>query len=56
MCFVISIVLLVLSYSFYIKESFLASGGSFFVSLFFIYLMIKNIKYVKDKKRDKSDS
>ncbi len=55
MCFIISIVMLVLSYNFYISENTLASVGSFLVSMFFIYLMIKNIIDVKNLKKKESE-
>ncbi len=56
MCFVISIVLLVLGFNFYSAGNTLAAGGSFLVSLFFIYLMIQNIRRVKKlKEEEKND-
>jgi amino acid permease len=59
MCFVIAIVALVLSYNFFIADNFLAAISSVAVSIFFIYLMIKNILFVKNlknKKREKLDN
>ncbi len=56
MCFIISIVLLVLGFNFYNAGNTLAAGGSFLVSLFFIYLMIQNIRRVKKlKEEEKND-
>ena len=56
MCFIISIVLLVLGFNFYSAGNTLAAGGSFLVSLFFIYLMIQNIRRVKKlKEEEKND-
>ncbi len=53
MCFVISIILLVLGFNFYSAGNTLAAGGSFLVSLVFIYFMIQNIRRVKKLKKEK---
>ena len=53
MCFIISIVLLVLSYKLYLAGSILLSLFSFAVSIFFIILMVKNIRYIKSLKNEK---
>ncbi len=55
MCFIISIVMLVLSYNFYISENTLAALGSFAVATFFIYLMVKNTIYIKNLKKKESE-
>ena len=52
MCFIISIVLLVLSYNFYMTDNLLLAGGSLLGSTVFIILMIKNIQYVKNLKKE----
>ncbi len=54
MCFIISIVSLILGYNFFVSDNMLLAVGSWLVSIFFIYLMIKNILYVKKlKKKDR---
>jgi hypothetical protein len=53
MCFIISIVLLVLSYNFFITNNILLAIGALTGSIIFIVLMIKNIQYVKKLKREK---
>ena len=50
MCFIISIVLLILSYNFYMANNLTLAIGSFIGSLFFILLMVKNILHVKHLK------
>jgi len=50
MCFIISIVSLILGYNFFVSGNMLLAVGSWLVSIFFIYLMIKNILYVKKLK------
>ncbi|WP_457743960.1 hypothetical protein [Sulfurimonas sp.] len=55
MCFVISILGLFLAFNFYQAGDMLLAGGSVVVSLFFIFLMIKNILYVKKMKEDKKN-
>ncbi len=60
MCFIVSVILLVLSFNFYNSGSLLLAIGSFAISAFFIFLMIKNIQAVKklrdEKKRLKNDN
>ncbi|MEA3229230.1 MAG: hypothetical protein U9P38_09190 [Campylobacterota bacterium] len=57
MCFIISMVGFILTYNFFMADEFLLSFGSVSVSIFFIYLMIKNILFVKKLKEEKnSDS
>ena len=58
MCFIISVVLLILSYNFYMANSLALAIGSFIGSLFFIFLMVKNILHVKrlKEKGDKNDN
>lgn len=59
MCFIVSIVLFVLSYNFFISQNILLALASFLAALFFVRLMIKNILFVrnlKNKKREDSDN
>ena len=59
MCFVISIVFLALGYNFLMANNLVAATGSFLVAAIFIYLMLKNILFVKNlksKKRKELDS
>ena len=53
MCFIISIVGFILAYNFLMAGKLLLSVISFSVSIFFIYLMVKNILYVKKLKEEK---
>lgn len=55
MCFIISIVLLVFSFNLFNAGSTLAALGSLIASLFFIFLMIRNILYVKKLKESQKD-
>lgn len=55
MCFIISIVALVFSFNFFNSGNTLAAFGSLAVALFFIFLMIRNILYVKKLKEKKKD-
>jgi|GEM_PF-1018616 len=52
MCFIISIILLILSYNFYIANSIVLALGSLFGSIFFIILMVKNILHVKNLRKN----
>ena len=56
MCFIISIVGFILAFNFFMADELLLSSGSASVSLFFIYLMIKNILFVKKLKEKKDDN
>ena len=56
MCFIISIISAILAYNFFIAGNLLLAGGSALVCCFFIYLMVKNILYVKKLKEKKSDN
>jgi hypothetical protein len=56
MCFIISIISAILAYNFYISDNLLLAVASALVTLFFIYLMIKNILYVKKLKEKKNDN
>jgi len=57
MCFIISIVGIILAYNFLMADKLLLSLGSVLVSIFFIYLMVKNVLFVKKLKEEKkSDS
>jgi len=56
MCFVISIVGLFLAYNFYNAGNMLLAGGSVLVSMFFIFLMIRNILHVKKIREEKNDN
>jgi len=53
MCFVISIVLFILSYKFYENSNTQGALLLFAIASFFAYLMIKNINKIK---RDKNDN
>jgi predicted membrane protein len=55
MCFIVAMIGLVMSYNFFIADMLLASIGSFSVAIIFIYLMIKNIIFVKKHKRNKKE-
>lgn len=55
MCFIIAIVGLVFSFNFFVSQNYLASLGSFIVSIFFIILMVRNILHVKKLKREKEN-
>jgi len=50
MCFIVAIVGLMLSYNFFMTGDLLLAFGSLSVSLFFVYLMINNILFVKKLK------
>ena len=52
MCFVISVILLILTYNFYLAHNTLLAVGSLVLSMFFIFLMIKNIRYIKNLKNE----
>jgi len=54
-CFIISIIGLILAFNFYNAGELLLAVGSLLVSLFFIYLMIKNILFVKKLKEKKNN-
>ncbi len=56
MCFIIAMLGLILAFNFYHAEELLLAIGSFSVSLFFIYLMIKNILFVKKLKEEKKNN
>ena len=56
MCFIISIIMLVLSYRFFDVGDNLLAIGALIIAIFFIYLMIKNILYVKKLKKEKDDN
>ena len=55
MCFVISIVLLLASFTLFNAGNIPVAIGSLIVSLFFIFLMIRNILHVKKLKKKKKD-
>ncbi len=55
MCFIVSVILLILSFNFFSAGSFLLSGISFSVSMVFLYFMIKNIKHVKKLREGKKN-
>jgi len=52
-CFIITVLGLILAFNFYHAGELLLASGSLLVSLFFIYLMIKNILFVKKMKEEK---
>ena len=59
MCFIVSVVLLILSFNFFNAGNILLTIGSLIVSAFFIYLMIKNIqsvKKIKEERKNKHDN
>jgi len=53
MCLVLSVLMLVLSFNFYLSQNFMASIGSFLTGMLFIWLMVKNIQRVKKIKKEK---
>lgn len=55
MCFIISILGLVLAFNFFNAGNFLLTGISLFVSAFFIFLMVRNIISVKKLKQEKKN-
>ena len=55
MCFIIAMIGLVLSFNFFMASNLLGSAGAFVVSLFFIFLMVRNIQSVKKIKREKEE-
>ena len=56
MCFIVSILGIILAYNFFMAGDLLLAVGSALVVLFFIYLMIKNILFVKKLKETKNDN
>jgi len=55
MCFIISIISAILAYNFFVSNNLLLAVASVLVCLFFVYLMVKNILYVKKLKEKKND-
>ncbi len=55
MCFIISIVGLVMAFNFFMASKLLLAGISVAVSAFFIYLMVQNIRRVKKIKEEKNN-
>lgn len=55
MCLIIAIISLVFSFNLYMAGNILGAMGGVLTSVFFIYLMIKNIYRVK-KEREKNDN
>lgn len=55
MCFIVSIILLILSFNFYNAGELLLAFGAFVISMFFVYFMVKNILYIKKLKGGKKD-
>lgn len=55
MCLIITVVSLMLAYNFFMSGNMLAGIGSLLVALFFIYLMVNNILFVKKLKNNKRD-
>ncbi|NCO00293.1 MAG: hypothetical protein GW906_00485 [Epsilonproteobacteria bacterium] len=55
MCFVASIILVVLGINFYNAGNIPLALGSFLFAALFIGLMVRNILYVKKMKREKKD-
>jgi len=56
MCFVISVLGLVLAYNFYNAGNMLLAAGSVVISAIFIFLMIRNILHVKKTREKKDDN
>ena len=56
MCFIVAIVGFLMAYNFFMANELLLAIGSLSVSSFFIYLMIRNILYVKKLKEEKNDN
>ena len=55
MCLIIAIVGLVLGFNFFMADNYLASSVAVVVSIGFIFLMIRNIQYVKKLKKEKKN-
>jgi len=53
MCFIIAVIGLVFAFNFFMVDNYLASLGSFAVSGFFIFLMIRNVQHVRKLKSEK---
>ena len=56
MCFIIAIVGLVMAFNFFMAKKIILAVGSIAVSVFFIYLMVKNIMEVKKIREKKDDN
>jgi len=56
MCFIISIIMLILSFNFFDVGNTLLATITLAVAIFFIYLMVKNILYVKKLKKENNDN
>ena len=55
MCFIIAVIGLVLGFNFFMADNYLTATGSIVVSMFFIFLMIRNIQHVKKLKKEKEN-
>ena len=55
MCFIVAVVSLVLAFNFYNAGSIMLAVGSVSVSIFFIFLMIRNIQHVKKLKESRKN-
>ena len=53
MCLVLSIIALVFSFNYYTNQNYSFAFVSLLVAIFFIALMLRNIKYVKKIKKEK---
>jgi len=53
MCFIISIIFAIIAYNFFRAGNLFVVGGSALVCCFLIFLMVKNIFYVKKIKEKK---
>lgn len=51
MCFLIAMISLVMCYNFFISDMLFASIGSLIVAIIFIFLMLKNIIFIRELKR-----
>jgi len=56
MCLIIAVAGLVLGFNFFMAQNYLLSSISVVISLGFIVLMLRNIKYVRELKRKKDDN
>jgi len=55
MCFIISIIMLILSFNFFLAENIMLALLTLIIAIFFIYLMLRNIQYVKKLKKGKEN-
>lgn len=53
MCLVVSVILLIMSFNLFFASNYIGSSISLIISIFFIVMMIKNIKRVKEIRKGK---